>query len=239
VVVTLMRRALAIRHVHFEDCGTLEDVLTERGYVIKYVDVGRHSLSDVELDDVDLFIGLGGPVAVYDAPRYPWIRDELSLFERCVALNKPMLAICLGAQMLAHVLGARVYPAPVKELGWKPLALTPAGRHSVVAPLGGESTSMLHWHGDTFDLPSGAELLASTPEVTNQIFSWRRALALQCHPELKAGDFERWLIGHVCEIDSVPGVRVEQLRQDTAEHAAALAQAARQMFGSWLSEQGL
>src|SRR5580700_9926382 len=128
------RLALAIRHVHFEDCGSLAAVLRERGFEIRYVEGDRDSLREIDVTTPELVIGLGGPVSVYEAHRYPWITDELQLFERRLATHRPVLGICLGAQMLARVLGARVFPGP-KELGWAPLELTRAGETSVIAPL--------------------------------------------------------------------------------------------------------
>ena len=137
------RLALALRHVHFEDCGTLADVLRERGFEIRYVEAGRENLRDLDVTTPELVIGLGGPVSVYEAHRYPWITDELRLFERRLATRRPVLGICLGAQMLAHVLGSRVFPGP-KELGWSPLVLTRAGESSVAAPLSGSEIGRAH-----------------------------------------------------------------------------------------------
>jgi GMP synthase (glutamine-hydrolysing) len=234
-VSSVPKLAIAVRHVHFEDCGSLTEVLLERNYAIRYIDVGRHPLADIDVGAADLLIGLGGPVAVYDHAKYPWMRHELALLERAAKLDKPVLGICLGAQMLAHVLGARVYAGQVKELGWNPLQLTEEGRTSVVAPLDGAATSMLHWHGDTFDLPEGATLLASTPRVAHQIFRWRRTLAFQCHPEVRAEDFERWLIGHACEIDACGSATVTQLREDTARLAPTLTRQAAKVFADWLA----
>ncbi len=232
--------ALAIRHVEFEDCGTLAEVLRGRGFQVRYADVARVDLRAVDPLAPDLLIGLGAPVGVYDVELYPWIAQELDLLERRLAAEKPTLGFCLGAQMLARALGARVYPGPVKELGWKPLQLTPAGERSVVAPLAARHTSMLHWHGDTFDLPSGATLLASTAEVPHQIYEWGgRVLAFQCHPEIRVADIESWLIGHACEIGSTAGVDVGGLRADTARLGPALAERARSTFESWLSAVGL
>jgi GMP synthase (glutamine-hydrolysing) len=228
------RLALAIRHVNFEDCGTLADILVEREFEIHYVDIGRVDLRSLDVTTPDLLIGLGGPVSVYEPFRYPWIRDELQLFEQRLAARLPTLGICLGAQMLAQVLGARVYPGE-KELGWGPLLLTAAGRDSIIAPLAPDATSMLHWHGDTFDLPPRAQLLASTPKVAHQVFTWEHCvLAFQCHPELRYTDFESWLIGHACEIGATPGVSVERLRHDTARFGPILARRARKMFENWL-----
>ena len=233
------RTALAIRHVHFEDCGTLAGILHERGFGIHYVEAGRDTLRDIDVTTPDLVIGLGGPVSVYEAHRYAWITDELRLFERRLATRRPVLGICLGAQMLARVLGARVFPGP-KELGWLPLQLTREGETSVAAPLGPEGTSMLHWHGDTFDLPPKATLLASTEQVAHQVFSWERfVLAFQCHPEVRHEDIESWLIGHACEIAATSGASVEQLRKDTQYYGPTLAACAKLAFIGWLESVGL
>ena len=233
------RLALALRHVHFEDCGTLAEVLRERGFEIRYVEAGRENLRDLDVTTPELVIGLGGPVSVYEAHRYPWITDELRLFERRLATRRPVLGVCLGAQMLAHVLGSRVFPGP-KELGWSPLVLTRAGESSVAAPLGGNETSMLHWHGDTFDLPPKATLLASTEQVPQQVFSWERfVLAFQCHPEVRQEDFESWLIGHANEIAAARTASVEQLRKDTQYYGPTLAACAKQAFTDWLASVGL
>lgn len=234
------RRALAIRHVAFEDCGTLESVLEKRGFSIRYLEAPHEDLRDVDVRSPELLVGLGGPVGVYDDAQYPWILDELNLYERRLASGGPILGICLGAQMLAHVLGARVFPSPVKELGWKPLSLTRAGLDSAIAPLGPELTSMLHWHGDTFDLPSGATLLASTPEVPQQVFEWGgRVLGFQCHPEIRAQSIEAWLVGHACELSSAAAATPSELRLQTRELAPILARQATEAFGNWLDRMAL
>jgi GMP synthase (glutamine-hydrolysing) len=233
------RLALALRHVHFEDCGTLTEVLHERGFEIRYIEAGREDLRDLDATAPELVIGLGGPVAVYEAHRYPWITDELRFLERRLAARRPVLGICLGAQMLARVLGARVFPGP-KELGWTPLQLTREGAASVIAPLNADSTSMLHWHGDTFDLPSKAVLLACTEQVAHQVFSWERfVLAFQCHPEVRHADIESWLIGHAAEIAATGGASVEQLRKDSRYYGPTLAACTRLVFTDWLESFGL
>jgi GMP synthase (glutamine-hydrolysing) len=233
------RLALAIRHIHFEDCGTLSDVLRERGFQIRYVEPWRENLGELDIATPDLVVALGGPVAVYEADRYPWIMEELHLLERRLAARRPTLGICLGAQMLARVLGARVYGGR-KELGWAPLQLTSAGQTSVIAPLAGDQTSMLHWHGDTFDLPSGAQLLASTEQVSHQVYSWERfVLAFQCHPEVRPEDIESWLVGHACEIGATSAASVEQLRNDTQRLGPTLTERARSVFTGWLASVGL
>jgi len=230
-----MRIALAIRHVEFEDCGTLTDVLQARGFELRYVDAGQEDLAGVDACAPELLIGLGGPASVYDAPRQPWLADELNLFERRLRADKPLLGICFGAQVLSQALGARVYAARVKELGWKPLKLTPAGEHSFVQPLGPQHTSMLHWHGDIFDLPRGAILLASTDEAPNQIYQHGDSvLAFQCHPEIRVSEMDSWLIGYADEVAAATGTSAEELRADTLRFGPALARQAATVFEHWL-----
>ena len=229
------RLALAIRHVEFEDCGTLTDVLQARGIELRYVDAGRDDLAGVEASAADLLIGLGGPASVYEAAKHPWLADELNLFERRLRAGKPLLGICFGAQVLSRALGARVYAASVKELGWKPLELTRAGERSIVQPLGPRHTSMLHWHGDIFDLPQGAVLLASTDEAPNQIYRYGDSvLAFQCHPEIRVSEMDSWLTGYADEVAAATGTSAEVLRVDTLRFGPTLARQATTVFENWL-----
>ena len=99
-----MKKALAIRHVHFEDCGTLADVLRARGFEISYAEAGLNDMKGIDPDAPDLLIGLGGPISVYEADIYPYINDELELFKRRIAAGRPVMGICLGAQMLRALL---------------------------------------------------------------------------------------------------------------------------------------
>ena len=178
---------------------------------------------------------LGGPIGAYEEASYPFIRDELRLLERRLQADRPTLGICLGAQMMARALGARVYPGPRKEIGWTPLCLSPEGQVSPLAHVDGALTSMLHWHGDTFDLPHGATGLASTDLYPNQAFSWgRSALALQCHPEVRADRLEHWLIGHAAEL-AAAGISIPDLRAENARLAPTLEQQGQRFFDAWLT----
>ncbi|KDB10207.1 Glutamine amidotransferase type 1 [Burkholderia sp. lig30] len=231
---------VAIRHVHFEDLGSFEQVLGERGRRVRYVDVGASRVEVLDVLAPSLLVVLGGPVSVYDDAQYPSVAPLAALVKQRVDAGLPIVGICLGAQFIARALGARVYPAAHKELGWAPLTLTDAGRASALRHLDGAATSMLHWHGDTFDLPGGAIHLASTPACRNQAFAWgQHVLALQCHPEIRADRFEPWLIGNAGEIVATPGVDARQLRDETSRFGPALERAARRMFAEWLDGVGL
>jgi GMP synthase (glutamine-hydrolysing) len=134
---------------------------------------------------------------------------------------------------MARALGARVYPGRAKEIGWKKLSLT-AGGETLLAPL--KNFPVLHWHGDTFDLPEGATNLATTDICDQQAFVYgRHALAFQFHPEAQERGFERWLIGHASEIAATPGISVPQLRAATREHALAAVAAGREVLRNWLA----
>lgn len=234
----MTRTCLALQHLSFEDLGTLGDVLQERGFDIRYRQAGVDDLGSgaarEEWAAADLVVVLGGPIGVYESDRYPFIHDELDRVRERLASGRPLVGICLGAQMMAAASGRRVYPGPAKEIGFAPLRLSPAGQASPLAALAACGHQVLHWHGDTFDLPPGAELLASTDVVAHQVFSLGpRVLGLQCHLEAQPREFERWLIGHTAELTAA-GADVHVLRADNARHGPALAEAARQVWRQWL-----
>lgn len=229
-----MKKCLALRHVAFEDLGVFGPVLQQADYRIEYRQAGIDTITADELAETDLFVILGGPIGVYEYEAYPFVEDEIALARARLAAGAPMLGICLGAQMIAAAAGARVYPGPAKEIGWAPLQLTEAGRASALAPLGGEGIAVLHWHGDTFDLPPEASLLASTPLTRNQAFSLGdTVLALQFHPEAEPANIERWLIGHACELAHAK-LSPPALRKDTAGFGPACAAAAQVLLADWL-----
>lgn len=232
-----MKTVVAIRHVPFEDLGSFAPSLVAQGYTIQYRDAGMDDLAAIDALAPDLLVVLGGPISANDEADYPFLRDELRLLDSRLRHDSPTLGICLGSQLMARVLGARVYPASQKEIGWGQLRLTPAGQQSCLQHLAPERTPVLHWHGETFDLPARAVRLASTDICENQAFRWgNHALALQFHAETTAQGLERWFIGHTCEIAATPGVSVAQLRTDTARWSATFAVQGRKCLEAWLQE---
>jgi len=229
-----MKTAIAIRHLHFEDLGSMEPILERAGYKVRYADSGVDNIAELDPVTPDLVIVLGGPIGAYEDDAYPMLKDELSLLEKRLRANRPTIGICLGAQLMARALGARVYPSGIKEIGWSRITLPPSGCESPLRHLGQDETAVLHWHGDTFDLPAGATLLASTENCRNQAFTWGRSLAFQFHPEAKAARLEQWFIGHACEIAGAK-LSVPALRADTERHAARLEIQAGKCFEEWLT----
>lgn len=232
-----MKSALVIRHVAFEDLGTFAPVLEEKGYRVEWHEAGVSPLGRAAAA-ADLVIILGGPIGVYEQADYPFVLDEIELARQRMQVDAPTLGICLGSQIMAAALGSTVYPgAQGKEIGWSPISLTGQGASGPLAELQASRTQVLHWHGDTFDLPSRATLLASTERYRSQAFSvGARGLALQFHPEVSAAGLERWFIGHTLEIASTPGVSVARLRAETAEASPALAVCGPKFFAKWLDE---
>lgn len=227
------RTVLAIRHVHFEDLGSLVGPLDDAGYDIEYVDVADADLGSLDPLACDIMVVLGGPVAVYDVDAYPFLSNELGLLRTRLAADLPTMGICLGAQLIAAALGARVYPGSVKEIGWSQLELTPMGEAGPLAAV--LDTPVLHWHGDTFDLPAGCDLLASTALCRQQAFSrGRDVLAMQFHPEVLSSRFEHWLIGHASELGTNK-IDPILLRGVAARHGPQLEAAARSLMATWLA----
>lgn len=227
------------RHVPFEDIGLLEPVLEARGARINRIDVPLTDLSGHDPLAADLLVVLGGPIGVGDDDVFPFLENETALIERRLQAGAPVLGICLGAQLMARALGARVSPARRKEIGWAPIDLTEAGRTGCLGRLEEDRPTVLHWHGDNFDLPRGADSLASTENCPHQAFAIdRHALGLQFHLEVPPERLEQWFVGHVVEIGSARGVEISQLRADTREHGPALARRAPLVFEHWLDQLG-
>lgn len=230
----MSKRAVAVRHVPFEDLGLLDDLLARRGYTVQVREAGIDSLTDPSVAAADLVILLGGPIGAYEDHLYPFLSDEIALAEKRLAAGQPLLGVCLGAQIMARALGAKVYPGPRKEIGFAPLTLTEAGAASCLAPLGEDGTPVLHWHGDTFDLPDGAVRLASTDVTPNQAYGLgRSALGLQFHGEVRGAGFERWLIGHACELAGA-GISPADLRAEGIKLFPAIERHGVRALAAWL-----
>ncbi len=227
-----MPTVLSIHHVPYERLAGLETVLAEAGFDMVEAHVGQADFAAIDLIAPDLVVILGGPMGVYEQADHPWMAAEIAKIGDRVARDRPTLGICLGAQVLAAAMGARVFAGDVHEAGYHPLELTAAGRASPLALIA--EVPVLHWHGDSFDLPAGTELLASTAAYRNQAF--RRGsniLGLQCHPEMGADWLEPWLANGERWLAKA-GYSVAQVRREAETLGPAALDAGRALFRRWL-----
>ncbi|BBE00018.1 glutamine amidotransferase [Sphingobium amiense] len=227
------KTAVAIRHVHFEDLGIFDAVLSDAGYAVRYHDLDADPFATLDPLEPDLLIVLGGPVGVYETEAYPYLAEECAILATRLAAARPTLGICLGAQQIAKALGADVGPMGHKEIGFGPLRLNDAGRVGPLRHL--EGIPVLHWHGDAFQIPDTAENLASTPLCATQGFSLgHHVLALQFHPEVDVtAGIERWLTGHAAELAGA-GIDPRVLRTHAAQVGPELREAGQKMLAEWL-----
>ena len=171
----------ALFHVSFEKLGLIEDWILTKGYsLIEY-----HLYNDPRLPlihEFDMLIIMGGSMSVNDEERFPWLTSEKELIKRCREFEKPVLGICLGAQLIASALGNSVFPGKHTEIGWFPVEFSQGEevrKHFPALPV---KTTVFHWHGDTFDLPGGAVLLGSSAVTPVQAYlAYGKLLALQFH----------------------------------------------------------
>jgi GMP synthase (glutamine-hydrolysing) len=208
----------AIQHVSFEDLGSLEDVFYQLGYRVRYFEAGVDDLSKA-FQHKGLVVILGGPIGVNDESDYPFINDEINLLKSRLAENLPTIGICLGAQLIAKALGAKVYSGHMKEIGWSKLTLASSSKN-ILSSL--QDIEVLHWHGDTFDLPNECTLLAGSSNYPNQAFAYKNnVLALQFHLEVIGDQLEKWLIGHHYELKAF-NVNINNLRDNNLKYAQIL-----------------
>jgi GMP synthase (glutamine-hydrolysing) len=232
------RTVIALRHVAFEDLGLIAPLLAAAGWTIATRDAALDDLTDSALQEAGLLVVLGGPIGVYEGGIYPFLGPEIAAVEKRLRAGRPILGICLGAQVMAAALGARVYFGGTKEIGFGRVTLTGAGAKSALVPLAAAEAAVLHWHGDTFDLPEGAVRLASNDVYPNQAFAYgAKALALQFHLEAEPHKLERWFVGHAVELAKA-GIDIAALRAEAARRAAAYTSQAAAVFERWLQEIG-
>jgi GMP synthase (glutamine-hydrolysing) len=229
-----MKKAVVFRHMYSASLFSLEDILQKNGFEYHYIDTFHDSLADFDANQPDLLVVLGGGMGVYQQDIFPYLGDEIKIMRDRLDAGKPMLGICLGAQLMAAALGEKVYKGEQgREFGWFDLQITEDGKNSPIAAFAPEKTRILQLHGDTFDLPQGAKRLASSVLYENQAFSYgKTALAVQFHPEYNLRAVENMLVEH-------SGVDVEKIRRESRDHVPGMMAAMDTCMDMFFKEAGL
>lgn len=175
-------------HVDFEDLGCIADWAKDRGHKVSSTRFYQDDWHLPSLENFDWLIIMGGPMSASDDSKYPWLAAEKAFIKQAITAGKTVLGICLGAQLIAHALGARIRKNPQKEIGWLPIQLTEEGMaHPVFAGLPSTLSPVFHWHGDTFTIPKGASNIAYSQACDNQGFIYDvldgKVVGLQFHFE--------------------------------------------------------
>jgi GMP synthase-like glutamine amidotransferase len=206
-------RAHYLQHVPFEGLGSIEPWLQNHAYVITSSPMFVQPVLPA-IEEVDFLLILGGPMSVNDEAGYPWLTAEKMFIRDFIHTGKPVLGICLGAQLIANALGARVYPNAEKEIGWFPIINTATSPACFQFPT---ALTAFHWHGETFELPEGAERLASSTACRNQAFQvGTRAIGLQFHLETTPASAHQ-LMNH-CRDELAPARYVQTEQQIESAH---------------------
>jgi GMP synthase (glutamine-hydrolysing) len=231
-------RALVLQHIECEPPGAYEDVLRDEGWELVRVELDEgEALPDPE--GFDAIVAMGGPMSVNDEDALPWLRDEKELIAAAVRAGTPFFGACLGVQLLASALGSKVYRGAEPEIGLLPVQLTEAARSDPVFAGLPETLLTFQWHGDTFDLPGGATLLAGSPAYANQAFRFgERAYGVQFHLEVSPEMAREWSLvpEYAASLESVLGAGAAgRLLDELAARADELRGHARSLFRRWLA----
>jgi len=229
-------RVLVLQHIACEPPGVFEDVLRERGAELRRVELDEgEPLPDWR--DFDAIVAMGGPMSANDDAELPWLTEEKQAIGEAVRAGTPYWGVCLGVQLLAASLGARVYAGALPEVGLLPVDLTEEGRADPVFGEFDGDLVTLQWHGDTFDLPDGAVRLAASPAYENQAFRFERAYGVQFHLEVSAEMAREWaeVPEYVASLERTLGTAgAPAFLASIEENADGMRASGRKLFEGWL-----
>lgn len=189
-----------LQHVPFEGLGCIDQWITTKGHIVDYTKL-YDKPQFPSLNKFDWLIVMGGPMGVYDESIYPWLKEEKEFIRRAIESGKIVVGICLGSQLIAEVLGAKVYPNKQKEIGWFDIQKTEFAKSHPLLEQIEEQFTVFHWHGDTFDLPADSERLFSSAVCLNQAFLYKKkVLGLQFHFEVTSQTLKEMIENGMSEL---------------------------------------
>jgi len=203
-----MKKVLVFQHVPHEGLGTIQTHLEKQNVAIAYCNLFDGHTPPKTLDHIDFVVAMGGPMNCDEVDRYPFLALERTCLEQAIKSDVPVLGICLGSQMLASALGACVYQANQKEIGWHAISISKEGmQDGLFRGASGNQATVLQWHGDTFDLPRNSVRLASSAICENQAFrSGSHTYGLQFHIEVTGSMIRNWIVENKEELESLSGL---------------------------------
>jgi GMP synthase (glutamine-hydrolysing) len=231
------KAALILQHTIEERGGLFEEMLLEQGWALEVLPLFAGADLPASLNGFGLTLVLGGPMSANQEEDHPFLRKEIPFLRKALKTEEPVLGICLGAQLMAKALGARVLPGPHKEIGWYWLNQTPAARTDPLFSQLDPTFLVFQWHGETFDLPTGAACLAGNPAYPHQAFRWgAAAYGLQFHLEMTPPLLQTWLTAWRDEIKEArpQPTTAEDILRDAAIYLERLQSQARRVFVRYL-----
>ena len=218
-----MEEIVVFQHDPFEDLGFFAEILEKQKANYRVIRLFHGELPAENWEQLRALIVLGGPMSAHDEDGYPFLHCEKTIIRAAMDENVPVLGICLGAQLIAAALGTSVFHGRVREIGWSPISITPHGQVDSLLGYLPENATVFQWHGDGFDLPSGAIRLASSVHYDNQAFRLGKNIyGLQFHLEVTPRMIERWIEERSKDLAQAPYVSPEKIRSDTRNYAPTL-----------------
>ena len=235
------KKALVLYHARLEKAEMFETILSEKGWNVEHVYAPKEDISALDALEPDLVLIMGGAMGVYEQEEHPYLMHEITFIKKRLAQDLPMLGICLGSQLIAAALGEKVYKGDKgKEIGWTEIQVNEAGKNHAIRHVDGSATLTFHWHGDTYQVPDNATLLASTPAYKSQAYALGKTLAFQFHPEVTGSQLEEWFEEEIDELkESILCADIKKMRELNNKNVKILNRQVRLMMDEWLQSVGL